>query len=372
MTKEITPTPDSLPFGKWIHEQRVKRNVSLEEIAAVTKVHINQLKYLEEDEREKLPAPAFVRGFLISYARHLGLNEDEVLTRFKESVPNTGAVQSQMQPIGKSLRSAQSASQPKVRLVESTSLGHAPATKDLEKPKPSMMKGQNILKVSGAVVVIAGIGMLISLGKRNKHAVAKVPSAPTTRATTTSGSAETTVQPPPHADSAAPVAPAVVTGVAPKTETPEAPPSAVKGASAPSVATTTAPTGSETTAGASKKLSLELHAVEQSWVNVRVDDKESSGMILAPGNNYTYDAERKIVLSLSDAGAVEIKWNGTWYAPPGFRGDVKSLTLPEQLARLTPKALASKTKAKKRKPKPEDETAAPAEATPATDSVPVE
>lgn len=50
-----SPESGSLSFGRWLREERLRKNVSLEEIAAVTKVHISQLKHLEEDERDKLP-----------------------------------------------------------------------------------------------------------------------------------------------------------------------------------------------------------------------------------------------------------------------------------------------------------------------------
>lgn len=97
---------------------------------------------------------------------------------------------------------------------------------------------------------------------------------------------------------------------------------------------------------------------------MRIDDKDSSGVSLVPGSNYSFEADRKILLSLSDAGSVEIRWNGTRYAPLGFRGDVRSLTLPEQLAKLTLKSAATIAK------KPMRKKPAPAAATPGTGAAP--
>lgn len=71
-------------FGAWLKVQRLEKKVSLEEIAAVTKIHIHQLRSLEGGWPDAIPALAIVRGIMITYARHLGLNETEVIARFKQ------------------------------------------------------------------------------------------------------------------------------------------------------------------------------------------------------------------------------------------------------------------------------------------------
>jgi cytoskeletal protein RodZ len=78
----------TLTFGAWLKDQRVTKKVSLEEIAAVTKIHITQLRNLEEGWEGTAPAPAFIRGFIVSYAKHLGLDEVEVLNQFHKLAPD--------------------------------------------------------------------------------------------------------------------------------------------------------------------------------------------------------------------------------------------------------------------------------------------
>ena len=78
----------TLTFGAWLKDQRVSKKVSLEEIAAVTKIHISQLRNLEEGWEGAAPAPAFVRGFIVSYAKHIGLDEAEVLSQFQKLAPD--------------------------------------------------------------------------------------------------------------------------------------------------------------------------------------------------------------------------------------------------------------------------------------------
>lgn len=71
-------------FGAWLKKQRLEKKVPLEEIAAVTKIHLQQLRNLEEGWADTVPAVAIIRGITVSYARHLGLNEADVIEKFKQ------------------------------------------------------------------------------------------------------------------------------------------------------------------------------------------------------------------------------------------------------------------------------------------------
>ena len=70
------------PFGGWLRRQRELRQVSLREIADVTKISIRYLEALEEDRFDVLPAPVFAKGFLREYARYVGLDPDEVVNTY--------------------------------------------------------------------------------------------------------------------------------------------------------------------------------------------------------------------------------------------------------------------------------------------------
>ena len=86
---------ESIPFGGWLRRQRELRQVSLREIADVTKISIRYLEALEEDRFDVLPAPVFAKGFLREYARYVGLDADEVvntyLTAQREAQPDEEA-----------------------------------------------------------------------------------------------------------------------------------------------------------------------------------------------------------------------------------------------------------------------------------------
>jgi len=73
-------------FGQDLKQEREVRNISLEEIADATKINLRFLQALEEDRLDILPGKFFTRGILRSYAKHIGLNENDVLNRYQGSV----------------------------------------------------------------------------------------------------------------------------------------------------------------------------------------------------------------------------------------------------------------------------------------------
>ena len=73
---------DSVSFGTWLRRQREIREISLREIADVTKISIRYLEALEQDRFDVLPAPVFAKGFLREYARYVGLDPDEVVNTY--------------------------------------------------------------------------------------------------------------------------------------------------------------------------------------------------------------------------------------------------------------------------------------------------
>ena len=68
------PPPDRAANpGRFLKSVREKAGLSLREIAERTKISPMKLGYLEEERFEKLPAPVYLRGFVMQYARELGL-----------------------------------------------------------------------------------------------------------------------------------------------------------------------------------------------------------------------------------------------------------------------------------------------------------
>ena len=65
-------------LGQTLKEEREARNISIEEIAAATKIVPRYLEALEADRLDIMPGGFFIRGIIRTYARFLGLDGDDV------------------------------------------------------------------------------------------------------------------------------------------------------------------------------------------------------------------------------------------------------------------------------------------------------
>jgi cytoskeletal protein RodZ len=71
-------------LGEYLKKERETRNISLEEISKKTCINIKILQALENDDKSNLPGDTFNRGFLKAYAKHVGLDETDVLHRYDQ------------------------------------------------------------------------------------------------------------------------------------------------------------------------------------------------------------------------------------------------------------------------------------------------
>lgn len=61
-------------FGARLAAAREKERLSVGDMAARLRLHVNQVRAIEGENLAQLPEPAYVRGFVRSYARSLGLD----------------------------------------------------------------------------------------------------------------------------------------------------------------------------------------------------------------------------------------------------------------------------------------------------------
>jgi cytoskeletal protein RodZ len=73
---------DMESIGSILKKERELRQVSIEEMAQTTRIPIRVLQNLEADRLDELPGDVFVRGFVRSYARTLGVDEAPLLARY--------------------------------------------------------------------------------------------------------------------------------------------------------------------------------------------------------------------------------------------------------------------------------------------------
>lgn len=70
-------------LGQRLHKERVQRNLTLEEVARDTKIKASFLSAIEKGDYNKLPSPAYAKGFVKNYAAYLGLPKGEVSAFFR-------------------------------------------------------------------------------------------------------------------------------------------------------------------------------------------------------------------------------------------------------------------------------------------------
>lgn len=69
--------------GHALREARIRRGIELSEVEQVTKIRTSYLRAMEEERWELLPGAPYVRGFLSTYARFLGLDGEALVEEYR-------------------------------------------------------------------------------------------------------------------------------------------------------------------------------------------------------------------------------------------------------------------------------------------------
>jgi transcriptional regulator with XRE-family HTH domain len=75
-------------LGRRLRSERERRHITLEAIAANTKISVALLRDLERDDVSRWPAGIFRRSFIRSYAEAIGLDGDDIVQEFLERFPD--------------------------------------------------------------------------------------------------------------------------------------------------------------------------------------------------------------------------------------------------------------------------------------------
>jgi cytoskeletal protein RodZ len=73
--------------GAALRHIREERGIPLREIALASKIGLRFLEYIEEDRVDMLPAPVYLRGFLMEYARVIGLDPRRTAEAYMANLP---------------------------------------------------------------------------------------------------------------------------------------------------------------------------------------------------------------------------------------------------------------------------------------------
>ncbi len=71
-------------IGDTLKKARLEKGISHAEIEKITKIRTRYLTSMENEQWDQFPGRVYLRGFLRTYSRQLGLNDDEIVTAFDE------------------------------------------------------------------------------------------------------------------------------------------------------------------------------------------------------------------------------------------------------------------------------------------------
>lgn len=80
--RPLTRVDTTFTIGARLRHERELRGMSIEEVARATRIPLASLERVEADRFDDLPGEVFVRGFLRSYARAIGVEPDEILALY--------------------------------------------------------------------------------------------------------------------------------------------------------------------------------------------------------------------------------------------------------------------------------------------------
>ena len=299
-------------IGDFFKQVRETKGLTVDEVASKTRIRTDFVKALEEGNFAKLPDQVFARGFVRSYARSLGLDEDDAIHRFIQSAGAFYEKQDERERL-------------KVRQAEEE------------------RKRQANRKAVAIAIGIAILTLVILLSREQSSLlVRRTPSEPppTSAKRTTTPDANKTDSGRLAGDSLSsvakskppePTSPSATTrndaspahGVAPPTVTAAVPQQSAT--PVPPPLTSDGTLGGLSVDGpttAEEPLVLDLEATELSWVVIQVDGGSPQEALLRPGEKAKWKGQDQFTLTLGNAGGVKAELNGKPQKPFGPSGKV--------------------------------------------------
>jgi len=79
----------AMTLGTMLRAERKKRDLTIYDIAGGTRIMQSSIQALEDDDYSSLPAPGYVRGYILSYCRYLRLDAEPFLRQYEIDTGNT-------------------------------------------------------------------------------------------------------------------------------------------------------------------------------------------------------------------------------------------------------------------------------------------
>jgi cytoskeletal protein RodZ len=299
--------------GEFFRQVRETKGLTVDEVASKTRIRTDFVKALEEGNFAKLPDQVFARGFVRSYARSLGLDEEDAIHRFIQSAGAFYEKQGERERL-------------RQRQVEE------------ERRRKANRKAV------GIAIAVAIVTLMFLLSREQsstlvRRAASDAPpsgkkSAPFAKDAREPGPRQESDLPPPVAPAVKQAEPAAIAPKALSEKVPASLPPAV--AKAP-VHTEPVPVQSVPSLGSDGPLAglsvdgpigsegplvLDLDATELSWVVVQVDGGSPQEALLRPGEKAQWKAQDQFTVTLGNAGGVRAELNGKPQKPFGPSGKV--------------------------------------------------
>jgi cytoskeleton protein RodZ len=97
------------PASRRLSEARIALDLSQEQIAEKLFLQVSKIRYIDEGRFDKIGKPAFLKGYLRSYARELGLSGDEIVALLGDHSGVTDESQPGLHRVGKQKNNASNA-----------------------------------------------------------------------------------------------------------------------------------------------------------------------------------------------------------------------------------------------------------------------
>ena len=289
-------------FGERLKVEREKRGMTLEEVSGVTKISVRNLRALEQEKFDQMPGGIFNRGFVRSYAKHLGLDEDQVVADYMDAAGESG---------------------PQAEEPEA----------GVDRPVEAARDGapQTPWTVLVALLVIGVVLLALwsyKWHRRQPEGAATSPSDAPNQLVPGSGMQVPSL--PVSAPEAAQPEPQELAKAVPKDTLSagslQAGPASATPASQIHAA---ASVGAANFGGGSGEVSgfnLSLKARDEVWLSTAVDGQPASEATMEEGQSVNFHALKQVTLKVGNVAGLEFALNGRRVPVNGVRGEVRTLT----------------------------------------------
>jgi cytoskeleton protein RodZ len=298
----------SRSIGEILRDRREELDLDLETIGATLRIKPSYLVALEQDRSHELPGAAYAMGFIKAYSRHLGLDEEAVLDRFKGESAGFTARQDLSLPVPLGERSLPGAAMLLIALILGL-CGYGTwyylSTGERNRPERVTSVPQ-ALQPPGAGPSSDGVKMATGLSRQpgSDTAAAESPKAvPPSPAPAPAQAQPQAQSPPPQPDASSAAAPRFAVPPAANSEAPG------KVAAIAGMPPPIAPAPSPAVAVDGSRVSIK--AVSDCWIQVRgSDDAIVFAKVLKAGETYKVPAKPGLVLRTGNAGALQVLVDG--------------------------------------------------------------